>query len=392
MARSVGRWMALVAVAALILLVLLGLQPGRPGRGGLQAQAQAPVGLEPAARIDPWKAPDLPTRSEMIYDTWETIGVSDGLPSDRVTTLLVEADALWVGTDRGLAVRRNDEWTVYTRDDGLAHGYITALARDNGAGDLWIGTLAGLSRLSGGAIRSFTQMNSGLANDVVYDVEAEDGLIWTATAAGVCCLDTRDMSWLVRDHLNSIMHEPWCYSVATGAGHLWVGVWGGGVVELELERGTWREYRDPDGEMEIDLLKDDGPIHDVSAFVAYDQGVLWQATYFGLSRYDGRRWRSYVAADTGLAGDFISHVHARGHTVWIASDQGLSVFDGETCVTYLRDDRGHCVVSSWRGGEQMETHELETAFADNYLLWVQANEEEVWLATGRGLSHGFKTK
>jgi ligand-binding sensor domain-containing protein len=141
--------------------------------------------------------------------------------------------------------------------------------------------------------------------------------------------------------------------------------------------------------MEIDLLRDDGPIHDVSSFVAYDEGVLWQSTYFGLSRYDGRRWRSFTAKDTGLPGDFISQVSSRGATVWIASDQGLGVFDGDTCVSYRRTPQGTCDVRVCKDGREVERHSLATAPADDYLLWTQGGESDVWIATGRGLSHGI---
>jgi ligand-binding sensor domain-containing protein len=197
------------------------------------------------------------------------------------------------------------------------------------------------------------------------------------------------MTWVLYDHENSIMHEPWCYSVTTGPERTWIGVWGGGIVELDRSSGLWREYRDPDGEMELDLIRDDGPIHDVTASVAYDQGILWQATYFGLSRYDGRRWTTYTADDTGLPGDFINHASAAGHTVWLGSDQGLGVFDGETCVSYQRREGGGCDVVIWKGGREVERRTLGTAPADDYVLWVQGGETDAWIATGKGLSHGI---
>ena len=31
----------------------------------------------------------------------------------------------------------------------------------------------------------------------------------------------------------------------------------------------------------------------------------------------------------------------------------------------------------------------ETAPADDYVLWTQGGESDVWIATGRGLSHGI---
>jgi hypothetical protein len=361
----------------------------------LLASHRGPVAAdEPHAAVSavpagPWTPPAEPKRSALLYDRFETITRADGLPSDRVTTVLAEADQLAVGTDDGLAVRRDGAWTVWRETDGLAHRYVTSLSRDAESGALWIGTLSGLSCLSGGAIRTWRQTDSGLMNDVVYQVLVEGPLVWTATAAGASCLDTRTGAWTLYDVKNTILHEPWCYSVATGPSRAWIGVWGGGVVELDRATGNWKEYRDPDGEMEIELLRDDGPIHDVSSFVAYDEGVLWQATYFGLSRYDGRRWRSFTAKDTGLPGDFISQVSARGATVWIASDRGLGVFDGETCVSYRRTPEGTCDVRITRDGREVERRTLATAPADDYLLWTQGGERDVWIATGRGLSHGI---
>ena len=357
-------------------------------RGAARAE---PARADPAAAApsDPWRQSARPRRPALLYERFETIGRADGLPSDRTTCVLAEDGALAVGTEEGLALRpRGGAWTVLSEEQGLAHRYVTSLARDAESGDLWIGTLRGLSRLSGGALRTWRQTDSGLLNDVVYQVRCADGLVWAATAAGLSCFDAKTGAWADHDVTNSVMHEPWCYSVDVARGHAWVGVWGGGVVELNRRSGDWKEYRDPDGEMEIDLLADDGPIHDVTSSVAFDDGVLWQGTYFGLSRYDGRRWTSYTAADTGLPGDFISHVASLGATVWLATDQGLGVFDGETCVSYRRQEDGRCDVRVWRGGREAERHTIATAPADDYVLWAQGGDREVWIATGRGLSHG----
>jgi ligand-binding sensor domain-containing protein len=343
----------------------------------------------PKTADDPWATPAVVERPALFYDRFETIGRADGLPSDRVTCVAADGDVLAVGTDDGLAVRRAGAWTVYREKDGLSHRYVTSIARDAATGDLWIGTLRGLSRLTGAALRTFRQTDSGLPNDVVYDVVVDGGLVWTATAAGAGCLDVKSGAWSVFDVKNSIMHEPWCYAACVGPGRAWIGVWGGGIVELDRRTGLWKEYRDPDGEMEIDLIRDDGPIHDVSSFVAYDAGVLWQSTYFGLSRYDGRRWNTFTAADTGLPGDFINQVAARGRTAWVATDQGFGVFDGETCVSYKRAKDGGCDVRVSKDGKEVERRTLATAPADDYVLWAQGGPRDVWLATGRGLSHGI---
>lgn len=370
---------ALAAGVALVALEVWGSAAG---------PAAEPRAAAPEVPASPWTAAPAEPEPLPFYERFETLTVDDGLPSNKVTTVWVDGDDLWVGTDRGLARRQGGEWSYWTEADGLAHRYVTSLAQDPRTGDLWFSTFGGLSRLSGGRIVSYTQLDSGLMNDVVYHVVVDGDQVWAATAAGTSRYDTTTGSWALYDHENSIMHEPWCYALTVGAGRTWIGVWGGGVVELDQVTGRWREYRDPDHEMEIDLLRDDGPIHDVTAFVAFDAGVLWQATYFGLSRYDGRRWRTYRKEDSGLPGNFLNHVSARGRIAFLGSDEGFGVTDGETFVSYKRDAGGGCEVTTHRGGALVDQKRLATAPADNYVLWTLARDDDVWLGTGRGLSHG----
>ncbi len=375
-----------IAFVLAVAMTIVGL--GRSADSGASVARDASDEISLAAQ-DPWAAPPEPKSAAIFYDRFETLTVRDGLPSNKVTTVLPDGEDLWVGTDLGLARRRDGEWRTWSELDGLGHRYVTSLALDPRTGDLWVSTLGGLSRLSGDAIRSYTQLSSGLMNDVVYQVVTDGELVWAATAAGTSVLDLTTGAWVLYDHENSIMHEPWCYALALGPSRTWIGVWGGGVVELDRSTGRWREYRDPDHEMEIDLLRDDGPIHDVTAFVAWDDGVLWQATYFGLSRYDGQRWRTFRKADTGLPGDFINHVAARGQTAFLGTDEGFGVLDGETAVTYQALDSGGADVSVFRDGELIEVRRLPTSPADNYVLWTHPGEGEVWIATAHGLSRGI---
>jgi ligand-binding sensor domain-containing protein len=379
------RWIASGLGGALV-VGLLGL---RLAGGGPATTAEVETPPAAPAAGDPWAEPAEPRRAALFYDRFETLTVEDGLPSNKVTTVLAAGDDLWVGTDHGLALRRDGSWSSWTEEDGLGHRYVTSLALDPVTGDLWAATLAGLSRLSGGAIRTYTQLDSGLMNDVVYQVVADGDLVWAATAAGTSVLDPRSGSWVLYDHENSIMHEPWCYSIALGPARTWVGIWGGGVAELDRSTGRWRQYNDPDKEMEVDLLRDDGPIHEVTSFVAWDAGLLWQATYFGLSRYDGRRWRTFRKDDTGLPGDFINHVAARGRKAFLGTDEGFGVLDGETAVTYKATENGGSEVTVYRDGELVETRHLATGPGDNYVLWTDPREDEVWIATASGLSRGI---
>lgn len=331
------------------------------------------------------KRPEIP-----VFRQWRNFTVADGLPSNKAFCVRSDGPRVWVGTDRGLARYESGKWKVYGTDDGLPHRVVLSLDVSPRTGDLWIGTMGGLARYSAGRIDRFTQTNSGLSNDFVNDVECdpEKPQIWVATAMGVCRFDLWSGQWSVFTHENTPLHEPWTYSVSIDRGLVYVGAWGAGILEYQKETGRWREYRDPDKEMEIDLFPDDGPVHDVTASVDFRSGVLWQATYVGLARYDGRRWWSYFAEDSGLASNFINFVRARGRVAWLATDKGLSATDGEQWVTYRRREGGRGEVLFYQGDRLLRRSVLTSVFAHNFALGVDFQGEDIWLATEGGVSLG----
>jgi ligand-binding sensor domain-containing protein len=328
-----------------------------------------------------------------LFLDWYTFTREDGLPSDKIFALATQGDRLWVGTENGLAAYEDGRWRRFGVEDGLAHRVVTSVAPDPATGDVWVATFGGLSRLSGGRFDNFTQLNSGLVNDVVYGVAVQDRYVWTATAAGTSRLDTWNGQWEIFTNRNAPMHEIWCYGITASEGQVHVAVWGGGVLRWDVERARWREFRDPDGEMELDLLRDDGPVSDVTASVAYSGGVLWVATYFGVNRYDGRHWSGFSVDDSGLASDFVNFVASDGPTAWFATDSGLSHFDGETWTTYRRNPEGEPGGTiTVRSGDQEKTLSTPTSLADNFVLAVARRGEEIWVGTEKGLSRGLPAR
>ncbi len=126
----------------------------------------------------------------------------------------MDGDRVWAGTDNGLALYENGKWKVFTTADGLAHRAVLSLALDKQTHDLWIATMGGLSRYSAGRFDTFTQLNSGLANDVVYGVAVQGDFVWVATAAGGSRLNTRTGEWSLYNERNTPMYEIWTYAVS----------------------------------------------------------------------------------------------------------------------------------------------------------------------------------
>ena len=328
-----------------------------------------------------------------VVTRFENFGEKDGLPSHKVHCVLKTSDGkLWVGTNNGLCVRQPDgRFHRYGKEDGLSHPTVLSIVEDTATGDLWIATMKGLSRFSGGQFTVFTQTNSGLPNNVVYGAAVKDGTVWAATAAGTGAYDLKTKNWKIYDHNNTVMNEPWCYAVTPGDKVIYMGVWAGGVVEHDPRTGSFKAYRDPDGDFQFQLMPDSGPVADISSGVAYDDGILWQSTYFGLSRYDTKRatWRTWVEKKTPLVSNFVNTVFAHGRIAWASTDRGASVTDGTDWVNYTVDENGQGGVQTWQSGKKPETRTMTTALADGFVTAIWADDHEAWFATSNGLSHGI---
>ena len=239
---------------------------------------------------------------------WENFTTANGLPNNHVFCVLVDGDRIWAGTDNGLGLYEHGRWKVYRPADGLAHQAVLSLALDKNTGDIWAGTMGGLSRISPGRIDTFTQLNSGLSNDIVYGVGVYGDYVWTATAAGASRYNTRNGQWSLYNERNTPMAEIWVYAVNPGPDKVYFAVWGGGVLEYDVKTERWKDYNDPDGETELVLFKDQGLIHEIVTSVSYVNNILWATTYFGASRYDGRNWHNFLSKDSGLPSNFTSQV------------------------------------------------------------------------------------
>ena len=338
-------------------------------------------------------APLVPASPQMPRYRFENFTTANGLPNNHVFAVLVDGGRVWAGTDNGLAVYENHAWKVYTTADGLAQRAVISLALDKRTGDVWAGTMGGLSRISGGHIDSFTQMNSGLSNDVVYNISVEGENVWIATAAGGCRLNLHTNQWSLYNERNTPMGEIWTYAVSATPTKVYYGIWGSGVLEFDQKTAKWDRYDDPDGETEMVLYKDQGLIHEIVTSVSYIEkdNVLWAATYFGDSHYDGRYWHNFLVKDSGLPSNFTNQVKGvDGKRAWFCTDKGLAYYDGVNWAVYrpsLQDGKPEMTVRDASG--VVTPVPVATAPAHNYILGIDFQGEDIWVATAEGLSHGI---
>lgn len=358
------------------------------------------AGWLPAALAGAAESPKSDARGQLaqvpfrVVERFENYRMEQGMPCHKIHAVLKTADDhLWVGTWEGLLERPGEgrPFRRYTTEDGLTHKMILSLAEDPRTGDVWVGTMRGLNRWSAGRATGYLQTDSGLPNNVVYSVDVVGDHVWVATAAGAGALHLKTGVWQIYDHNNAAMHEPWCYSIRGAGDRVLIGVWGGGIVEHDPVRATFKEYRDPDGDFHYDLVADDGPINDITSWIDWEDGILWQCTYFGFARYDGRRWRTWVEGKSPLPSNFTQFVRSHRRVAWIGTDLGLSITDGETWVNYFVDDQGNGSMAVHAAGRAAETAPMTTALANRFVLGIWVDDREAWLATSDGLSRAVLT-
>ncbi len=340
-----------------------------------------------------------PDGEPFVYTQWESFtseSTQGGLVNDHIFAVRSDGDSLWIGSEGGLSLYYDGTWKSWTEKDGLPWRVVIGIDKDPRTGDLWLALFGeGIARFSGGRFDHFTQMNSGLLSDVTYAIDVEGDHVWVATTGGASRYNYVEDTWTVYNEQNSPMEEVWNYHVAAYPEKVFLAVWGSGVLEYDVATDEWTDYLDPDGEMEIDLYRDDGVSHVITTSTAYQDGILWVSSYFGLSRYDGRNWQTYSELNSGLPSGFINFQKARsGNSTYSCTDKGLAAiidFPTDTWVTYRKekeeDETWTAVIS--RDGKVIKKVPTNLSLPNHFAISFDYQGDDIWVGTGHGVARGI---
>ena len=357
---------------------------------------------------------------------------------------------MWIGTSfeglvrvRGTSPKEAPLVERFMTTEGLAHNLIRSLLQDRD-GNIWIGTLAGLSRVSKSVFASVrAPVGTGSVNSLSV---GSGGRLWVATTDGLV-LNTRDSQRVFREteglpsNYVTVVEEDL-------RGVLWVGT-ARGLARFDGER--FRTITLPDGsstgfirtltagsdgsiwfwgaDLGLTRLRD-GRFTDVSTPTA-DRGYLALrdargSLWFSLTNNSGFvRWADGVirrySAEDGLGSGRVNSITESKGIVWSATNVGLSRLDGDRFVTLARsrlpgtpmsvvvDAEDHLWLGTGSGFVRLSIAEFDRAVADpsynpRFSLYdsadgapgppvytigrgsVRADDGSIWFATRNGLA------
>jgi Secretion system C-terminal sorting domain/Two component regulator propeller len=108
------------------------------------------------------------------YDglTWTLFNTSNsGLNDNYVNRLFADGNDLWIAFRNGLQKYDGTNWVTYTTASGLANDTVQCFAKIGSF--LYFGTKNGLSEFSGGAWSTFNTSNTGLLNNNIHAIQAD---------------------------------------------------------------------------------------------------------------------------------------------------------------------------------------------------------------------------
>jgi signal transduction histidine kinase/ligand-binding sensor domain-containing protein len=278
-----------------------------------------------------------------------------GLPDRKVNCLLaVDADAVWIGTDRGLALWNGGEVTQSGAPAQLRTARVSAIARDHDS-NVWVGTAQGLMRMTPQGAFEQDRRNGEPADPVTALFDDREGNLWIGRRRGL--ERWRDRVFLTYSPPGAANPENSGPVYADPSGRTWFGPSTGGLYWL---KGVQRRQ-----------VTEAGLGRDVVYSIDGAPGELWIGRQRGgltHLRYDGQSWtaESFTAAN-GLADGAVYSVHrSRDGTVWTGTLNGG--------------------VSRVRGG-RVTTYTIAAGLPSNTVSAIEESADgTMWFATPNGLS------
>jgi hypothetical protein len=318
------------------------------------------------------------------------------VPLSTTSAPAAPAGSLWVGTTAGLSrlspAHGGGHWDAFARPRSpLPSNQVTGIAAGP-RGQVWVSTTRGLAVYApdGGSStwRAATAVSNGLPFNTTLALAVDrGGAVWAATAGGAVVVDplagdrafTNVNAPLLHQILDAVFVDP--------AGRIWLG--GAGGVNVYTPRGP----ATTEGEWTVGFNKYSTggalPDNQVFAIAGDSRGRVWFGTAAGAAvltpatgpgdagAYDAARWRTFTPANSTLVHPTVHAIaEDRQGNIWLGTEGGISV---------LSESESSASGAGWQ--RHIPGGAGQPALPDSWVQALQVGPDgRVWAGTRRGLA------
>lgn len=236
-------------------------------------------------------------------------------------------------------------------EEGLPQSSVYTMLHDK-EGNIWVGTMAGVSKYNGLSFESFTKKNGLAENRVVSGFIDNKGNIWFGHwAGGISVYNTNTKLFQEINPSNINLYKPITSITQTSNGTIWFGTDGLGLIKHEPadeEAGL--------GPFAILSKKDGLSSNNINALVEKN-GILWIATDNGISKYDLKtKSISYFNSENGLPSNSIK-------SLYLDADQNLWIGSSDKGAFKLNSKNNNLII--YNASKGLSSNYIKVIFQDN---------------------------
>ncbi len=294
------------------------------------------------------------------FTTW---GKSVGLSSNLIDEVFQDLEGtIWVAsTDRGINRLQRQFVKSLSTNDGLVHHEVYPLLQTRN-GDIYIGTIQGLSRYHDGKFDEVNIRNElGNHFSITALYEDETNKLWIGTAGGLYLLENQKIKRI--DTLNNFTF--WAIE-RDQSGNVWVGT-NHGLLKFNHERKLISHF----------TTKDGLPGDDVKTVYQDKRGTIWIGTYGGVAAL--KSGDNLTSNPQQPKSEFISYTSEKG----LASNRVRTIYEDTDGVLWIGTYDGG--LSRLRDGKIVNC-KIENGLYNNGVFKIlEDDKQNFWISSNRGI-------